>query len=83
MTFERGQPLRLQGSTRDAAQVGRWQRSLEQGGGFRAVELGYLRSANVGETAVTQFRIDCTLAEAAAIEPSPARVTRQASGELR
>jgi len=82
MTFERGQPLRLQGSTRDATQVGRWQRSLEQVGGFRAVELGYLRSATVGETAITQFRIDCTLAEPAVAKPQQERVGQQASGEL-
>lgn len=82
MSFERGQPLRLQGSTQDAAQVGRWQRSLEQAGGFRAVELGYLRSATVGDTAVTQFRIDCTLAEVSKTGPRPAQVTQQASGEL-
>jgi Tfp pilus assembly protein PilN len=82
MTFERGQPLRLQGSTRDAAQVGRWQRSLEQVGGFRAVELGYLRSATVGETPVTQFRIDCTLAEVTADKASSPRAVQQASGDL-
>lgn len=82
MTFERGQPLRLQGSTRDAAQVGRWQRSLEQVGGFRAVELGYLRSATVGETPVTQFRIDCSLAQAAVASPPSERAVQQVSREL-
>lgn len=77
LTFERGQPLRLQGPTRDAAQVGRWQRSLEQSGTFRSVELGYLRSATVGETPVTQFRIDCAAPES---NRAASRSERLASG---
>ena len=63
LTFEHGQPLRLQGTARDSAQVNHWLRSLERVGGFGSVELGYLRSAVVAETPVTQFRIDCTVAE--------------------
>lgn len=82
LTYERGQPLRLQGSTREAEQVGRWQRSLEQSGTFRAVELGYLRSATVGETPVTQFRIDCTMPESGRAAARPARLARGAGGGM-
>ncbi|MCC2669214.1 MAG: Tfp pilus assembly protein ATPase PilM [Armatimonadetes bacterium] len=79
MSFERGQPLRLQGTARDAAQVNKWLRSLERVGEFRAVELGFLRSANVADTPVTQFRIDCTVSNPAAAGGGTGRAGQEVS----
>ena len=69
MTYEQGKPLQLQGTTRSAAEVTRYLRTLEQMSGFRRAELGYLRSATVNEVPVTHFRIDCILADPQTREP--------------
>lgn len=63
VVYRQGQPLQLLGTTRQGAAVTTFIRSLESLPDCRQVELGYLRSANVEETAVTQFRVDCSFGD--------------------
>jgi Tfp pilus assembly protein PilN len=63
MTYQSGQPLRIQGTARDAATIPLFVHSLEGTPGFGKVDLGYMRSATVEKQPVTHFRVDCTLSE--------------------
>lgn len=83
MSYEAGEPLRLQGTAREEASVGRWLRSLEHSPGFTSVSLGFVRSGDVGETPVTQFRIDCTLESRTPVGGESDRLARATGGGSR
>ncbi len=61
VAYRRGEPLQILGTTRNSAAVTTFIRGLERMPGCERVELGYLRSATVQDTEVTQFRVDCVL----------------------
>lgn len=83
MSYEAGEPLRLQGTAREEASVGRWLRSLESSAGFASVGLGFVRSADVAGMPVTQFRIDCTLDDASSDLDRSDRLARVPGGATR